>query len=272
MPATIRRPRRLRTLLLLALSGCVSRARGEVRASASHQQARLQQDQIVLRHDGELDRADAGERMRQDLDEQMLGGAAARRLGALRPVPPIPTGLRCPGPPCPVNWNLTLEPQRGPNNNAQQSPAVVTISGDVRLLPGHSEFRHGKRERESRRICQRDVPRKWWNGNLDSSNGTHVSHPGVELRANLMSISHRCHLFEVAFVWELTKETIHLPLGCLQGGICGPSAPTTGAVLGAIAPTKHLEGPVDPSFRALSGRLKFTVRRHKFNKDSPSRA
>jgi hypothetical protein len=22
----------------------------------------------------------------------------------------------------------------------------------------------------------------------------------------------------VAFVWELTEETIHLPLGCLQGG------------------------------------------------------
>ena len=43
-------------------------------------------------------------------------------------------------------------------------------------------------------------------------------HPGVELRANLKSISQRCHLFEVAFVWELTKETIHLPLGCLQGG------------------------------------------------------
>ena len=29
-------------------------------------------------------------------------------------------------------------------------------------------------------------------------------------------------------------------------------------------------GPVDPSFRALSGRLKFTVRHHKFNKDSLS--
>ena len=29
-----------------------------------------------------------------------------------------------------------------------------------------------------------------------------------------------------------------------------------------------LLGPVDPSFRALSGCLKFTVRRHKFNKDS----
>ena len=44
------------------------------------------------------------------------------------------------------------------------------------------------------------------------------NHPGVDLRANLESISHRCHLFGVEFVWELTKETIHLPLGCLQGG------------------------------------------------------
>ena len=44
------------------------------------------------------------------------------------------------------------------------------------------------------------------------------THPGVELRANLRSIPHRCHLFEVAFVWEFTRETIHLPLGCLQGG------------------------------------------------------
>jgi len=35
------------------------------------------------------------------------------------------------------------------------------------------------------------------------------------------------------------------------------------------AGSSHL-GPVDPSFPALSGRLKFTVRRHKFNKDSPS--
>ena len=33
--------------------------------------------------------------------------------------------------------------------------------------------------------------------------------------------------------------------------------------------SSSLLGPVVPSFRALSGRLKFTVRRHKFNKDSP---
>ena len=30
-------------------------------------------------------------------------------------------------------------------------------------------------------------------------------HPGVELSANLKSISHRCNLEEAVFVWELTK-------------------------------------------------------------------
>ena len=43
-------------------------------------------------------------------------------------------------------------------------------------------------------------------------------HPGGNPWANLKSISHRCHPMLVAFVWELTKETIDLPLGCLQGG------------------------------------------------------
>ena len=40
-------------------------------------------------------------------------------------------------------------------------------------------------------------------------------HPGIEMRANLKSISHRFHLLQVAIVWELNEETIHLPLGCL---------------------------------------------------------
>jgi len=39
--------------------------------------------------------------------------------------------------------------------------------------------------------------------------------------ANLKSTSHRCHPILVAFVWGLTKETIDLSLGCLQGGL-GP--------------------------------------------------
>lgn len=156
----MRPPWCLTTLLLLALSGCVATVRGEARAAVSHQQLRLKQDQIAWSSgeegvlldvdDGELDRADAGERMSQGQDDHMLGGA---RRWPLRPVPPVPTGLRCPGPPCPAaaNWNLTLEPSFGPNNNAQQSPTVVTISGDVRLLPRHSEVRHCKREVESRR-------------------------------------------------------------------------------------------------------------------------
>ena len=39
------------------------------------------------------------------------------------------------------------------------------------------------------------------------------SHPGGNPGANRKSISHRCHPILVAFVWELTKETINLPLG-----------------------------------------------------------
>jgi len=42
--------------------------------------------------------------------------------------------------------------------------------------------------------------------------------PGGNPGANLTSISHRCHPILVAFVWELSQETIDLPLGCLQGG------------------------------------------------------
>ena len=44
--------------------------------------------------------------------------------------------------------------------------------------------------------------------------------------ANLKSISHICHPILVAFVWELTKETIDLPLGCLQGGSCSAGSRT----------------------------------------------
>ena len=38
--------------------------------------------------------------------------------------------------------------------------------------------------------------------------------PGGNPGANLESISCRCYVREVAFEWELTKETIYLPLGC----------------------------------------------------------
>ena len=48
--------------------------------------------------------------------------------------------------------------------------------------------------------------------------GATYLHPGGNPGENLKSISHRCHPILVAFVWELTKETIYLPMGCLQGG------------------------------------------------------
>jgi len=49
--------------------------------------------------------------------------------------------------------------------------------------------------------------------------GTLPPNPGGNPGANLKSISHRCRPILVAFVWELTKETIYLHLGCLQGGL-----------------------------------------------------
>ena len=43
-------------------------------------------------------------------------------------------------------------------------------------------------------------------------------HLGVNPGANIKSNPHRCHPIVVAFVCELTEETINMPLGCLQGG------------------------------------------------------
>ena len=45
-----------------------------------------------------------------------------------------------------------------------------------------------------------------------------LSHPGGNPGANLKSIFPRYHPILVAFVRELTEETINLPLGCLRGG------------------------------------------------------
>ena len=50
------------------------------------------------------------------------------------------------------------------------------------------------------------------------------AHPGGNTGGNIKSISHRCNPVLVAFVWELTEETVDLPLGCLQGGVA-PNKP-----------------------------------------------
>ena len=76
--------------------------------------------------------------------------------------------------------------------------------------------------------------------------------PGVELRANLKSISHKCQLFEVSFVWELIKEAIHLPLGCLQDSpwycFCAEWSPTWFKTSGSasIGLTDFSQGHCEP--------------------------
>jgi len=57
-----------------------------------------------------------------------------------------------------------------------------------------------------------DVSRGMWAG--EENGQAHTRHPGGNPGANLKSISHRYYVFEVAFVWELTKEIIDLHLGC----------------------------------------------------------
>ena len=65
-------------------------------------------------------------------------------------------------------------------------------------------------------------------------------------------IYHQAHLCTKRRTW------IHLSAVRIFNQVIN-QGPTTG---------RQVHGPVDPPFRALSGRLEFTVRRHKFNKDS----
>ena len=44
-------------------------------------------------------------------------------------------------------------------------------------------------------------------------------YPEGNAEAKLKSISHRCHPILEASMWEITKETTNLPLGCLKGGM-----------------------------------------------------
>ena len=65
------------------------------------------------------------------------------------------------------------------------------------------------------------------------------SHLGGNQGANRNSISHKCYLFEVTFVWVLTKATT--VLGCLQGGDAHPEVllDMQGAVLALVVRQKN---------------------------------
>jgi len=91
-----------------------------------------------------------------------------------------------------------------------------------------------------------------------------VPHPGGNPGANLKSISHRYYLFEVAFVWELTKETIELPLGCLQGGRVRDTVP-------AAPGSPMFWSPCDrpPSLKGSAARTRAGRRRKRRNAAVP---
>ena len=69
---------------------------------------------------------------------------------------------------------------------------------------------------------------------------------------------------------KLSDTRVYGPQVRARLGTTGVGDAEADAVRGRVARPCSLLSPVDPSFRALSGRLKFTVRRHKFNKDSLS--
>jgi len=94
-------------------------------------------------------------------------------------------------------------------------PSFRALAGRPELTVRRHQFNNDSLLRASHGGTLRRPP---GSGTADGG-GAYRFHPGVELRANVKSISHRCRLFELAFVWELTKATIHLPLGCLQGGV-----------------------------------------------------
>ena len=50
-------------------------------------------------------------------------------------------------------------------------------------------------------------------------------------QGQILSQSPKYYLREVVFVWELTKETIDLPLGCLQGWYSATSRSLHGSIL-----------------------------------------
>ena len=66
-------------------------------------------------------------------------------------------------------------------------------------------------------------------------------HPVGNPGANFKSDTRRFHLREVAFERELTKETIGLPLGCLQGGGWGGTDAAEGArVVRGVLPARFM--------------------------------
>jgi len=103
------------------------------------------------------------------------------------------------------------------------------------------------------RICELLGISYWGAGN----------HPGGNPGANRKSLSHGCYLREVAFEWELTNETIYLPLGCLQHGADGPNRAQDRRV-SAISFRFNNESRICHKFSVQQPRIchKFSIQQH----------
>ena len=114
---------------------------------------------------------------------------------------------------------LQPPPRQKRNQKASQGPILVLASAILRQKSCHAQFQMFPSGRSTPGRRPR-TPREEEEGTPTSSTGQRQQRtiPEVELRANLEPIPHRCHLFEAVFVWKLTKDATHLPLGCLQGG------------------------------------------------------
>ena len=72
--------------------------------------------------------------------------------------------------------------------------------------------------------------------------------------------------------WPVTGREQRTPQGCLRAPrslqLTVKQSDQVTVESYDLQPLSSPLGPVDPSFRALSGLFSFTIRRHKFNKDS----
>ena len=109
--------------------------------------------------------------------------------------------------PTPASVCLTLEMLLGGRRSSGSTSRRRSGRSGGRATCGSSRARKGIR-------CAPNPPPP------NSSHGASRSHshPGGNPGANIKTISHKYYIREEEFECELTKETIYLPLGCLQGG------------------------------------------------------
>ena len=109
----------------------------------------------------------------------------------------------------------TRLPGKGNSNSHGARPAHQTISM-IRWIRTSRLLIKNSQQSDHQIRCSR-----WCRGSRRSSSPTRArcEPPWSRVEGKSQVNLPQCHLFDVAFVWGLTNETIHLHLGCLQGGV-----------------------------------------------------